>query len=143
MEEEEGVKDQEGILNLEREYAILERECIGRKSREGAFPEPVERARELLLDAQHLLAEYQRERSQREQAVIALQYRGVMDVYNLLQVPSESCKTLAPPESTKKMFIRLYELAKTLGDEETMRFCEDVLETYERHHINDHIEWKR
>lgn len=32
---------------------------------------------------------------------------------------------------------------KTLGDEETMRFCEDVLETYEKHHINDHIEWKR
>lgn len=45
-------------------------------------------------------------------------------------------------ETGKKMFIHLYELAKSLGDTETMRFCEEILETFEKHHINDHIEWK-
>jgi hypothetical protein len=43
----------------------------------------------------------------------------------------------------KKMFIRLYGLAKSLGDEKMMRFCEEILETFEKHHVNDHIEWKR
>jgi hypothetical protein len=41
------------------------------------------------------------------------------------------------------MFIRLYGLAKSLGDEKMMRFCEEILETFEKHHVNDHIEWKR
>ncbi len=46
-------------------------------------------------------------------------------------------------ETGKKMFIHLYELSKSLGDTETMRFCEEILETFEKHHINDHIEWQR
>lgn len=46
-------------------------------------------------------------------------------------------------ETAKRMFIRLYELAKSMGDEETMRFCQEILETFERHRVNDHIEWKR
>jgi hypothetical protein len=41
------------------------------------------------------------------------------------------------------MFIRLYELEKQQEDKETMDFCADVLETFERHNINGHIEWKR
>jgi len=41
------------------------------------------------------------------------------------------------------MFIHLYELAKSLEDKETMRFYEEILEIFEKHHINDHIEWKR
>jgi hypothetical protein len=45
-------------------------------------------------------------------------------------------------ESGKRMFIKLYEAAKSIGDEETMKFCADVLETYERHNINGHIIWK-
>jgi len=52
-------------------------------------------------------------------------------------------KNYKQTETGKKMFIHLYELAKSLGDEETMRFCEEILETFEKHHINDHIEWKR
>jgi len=52
-------------------------------------------------------------------------------------------KNYKQTETGKRMFIRLYDLAKSLGDEETMRFCQEVLETFERHHINDHIEWKR
>jgi HNH endonuclease len=46
-------------------------------------------------------------------------------------------------ETGKKMFIRLYELAKTQNDQEIVDFCSDVLETFERHGINGHIEWKK
>ncbi|MFA3783042.1 hypothetical protein ABRY23_08270 [Melioribacteraceae bacterium 4301-Me] len=41
------------------------------------------------------------------------------------------------------MFIHLYELAKSEGNQELLKFCEDVLETYEKHHINDHIAWEK
>jgi len=41
------------------------------------------------------------------------------------------------------MFIHLYETAKVLNDLETMHFCEEILATFEKHHINDHIEWKK
>lgn len=41
------------------------------------------------------------------------------------------------------MFIHLYELANSLNDEETIHFCQEILETFEKHHINDHIEWKQ
>jgi 5-methylcytosine-specific restriction endonuclease McrA len=52
-------------------------------------------------------------------------------------------KTLKQTETGKKMFIRLYELAKSEKNEELMRFCCEILETYEKHHINDHIVWNR
>lgn len=52
-------------------------------------------------------------------------------------------KTLKQTETGKKMFIRLYELAKKEKNEELKKFCADVLETYERHNINDHIIWRR
>jgi len=52
-------------------------------------------------------------------------------------------KTMKQTETGKKMFIRLYELAKSEGNEELKKFCEDILETYERHNINGHIEWKK
>lgn len=46
-------------------------------------------------------------------------------------------------ETGKKMFIRLYELAKKQNDEATIRFCKDILETFEKHGVNGHIEWKK
>ncbi|MCX7861980.1 MAG: HNH endonuclease [Bacteroidales bacterium] len=46
-------------------------------------------------------------------------------------------------ESGKKMFIRLWETAKNIGDYKTEKFCEEILETYERYNINGHIKWKR
>ncbi|MEM0354581.1 MAG: HNH endonuclease [Thermoplasmata archaeon] len=46
-------------------------------------------------------------------------------------------------ESGKKMFIRLWETAKRIGDKETQKFCEDILLTYEKYDINGHIEWKK
>ena len=52
-------------------------------------------------------------------------------------------KNYKQTETGKKMFIHLYELSKELGDKNTMQFCEEILETFEKHHINDHIEWKR
>jgi len=46
-------------------------------------------------------------------------------------------------ESGKKMFIRLWETSKRIGDKETQKFCEDILTTYEKYNINGHIEWKK
>lgn len=52
-------------------------------------------------------------------------------------------KNYKQTESGKKMFIRLYEQAKALGDEKTIKFCIDVLEDYEKHDINGHIVWEK
>ena len=52
-------------------------------------------------------------------------------------------KNLQQTETGKKMFIRLYELAKNEGNKELQSFCADVLQTYEDHNINGHIVWKR
>jgi len=46
-------------------------------------------------------------------------------------------------ESGKKMFIRLWQRAGEIGDEKTKKFCEDILNTYEKYDINGHIEWKK
>lgn len=46
-------------------------------------------------------------------------------------------------ESGKKMFIRLWETAKRIHDEETQKFCEEILKTYDKFNINGHIEWKK
>lgn len=52
-------------------------------------------------------------------------------------------KNLKQTETGKKMFIRLYELAKSEKNTELMKFCADVLQTYEKHDINGHIVWKK
>ena len=52
-------------------------------------------------------------------------------------------KNLKQTETGKKMFIRLYELAKSEKNEELMKFCADVLETYEKYDINGHIIWQK
>lgn len=46
-------------------------------------------------------------------------------------------------ETAKRMFIRLYEVAKAEGDRKIMEFCLDVLSLYDKHDINGHIEWER
>lgn len=46
-------------------------------------------------------------------------------------------------ETGKRMFIRLYELAKKNGDKELINFCEQVLKVYEKNNINGHIVWKK
>lgn len=52
-------------------------------------------------------------------------------------------KNYKQTETGKKMFIRLYELAKEKGDMDTMKFCAQILEIFEINRVNDHIEWKR
>jgi hypothetical protein len=52
-------------------------------------------------------------------------------------------KNYKQTETGKKMFIRLYELAKSLGDNETKSFCAEILEVFEKNGVNGHIEWKR
>lgn len=52
-------------------------------------------------------------------------------------------KNLKQTETGKKMFIRLYELAKSEKNENLMKFCADVLETYQKHNINGHIIWEK
>lgn len=52
-------------------------------------------------------------------------------------------KNLKQTETGKKMFIRLYELVKKENSAELVKFCQDILETYEKHDINGHIVWKK
>ncbi len=52
-------------------------------------------------------------------------------------------KNFKQTETGKKMFIRLYDLAKTQNDEALQQFCAEILEVFERNNINGHIEWKR
>lgn len=52
-------------------------------------------------------------------------------------------KNLKQTETGKKMFIRLYELATSENNRELIKFCTDVLNTYEKHHINGHIVWNK
>ena len=52
-------------------------------------------------------------------------------------------KNLKQTETGKKMFIRLYELAKSENNKELIKFCSDVLNTYEKHNINGHIVLKK
>lgn len=43
----------------------------------------------------------------------------------------------------KKFIINLYEYAKHNNDEDLLAFTKDLLEVYEKHNINGHIEWKK
>ncbi len=52
-------------------------------------------------------------------------------------------KNYSQTESGKRMFIRLWETAKRIGDSETQKFCEEILNIYEKYNINGHIEWKK
>jgi len=52
-------------------------------------------------------------------------------------------KTLKQTETGKKMFIKLYDLAKEENNKELLKFCSDILETYEKYDINGHIIWKK
>jgi len=52
-------------------------------------------------------------------------------------------KNLKQTETGKKMFIRLYDLAKVSGDENLIKFCLEILEVFENNKINGHIEWKK
>lgn len=52
-------------------------------------------------------------------------------------------RNLKQTETGKKMFIRLYELAKIQEDTALQEFCTEVLEVFERHDVDGHIVWNR
>ena len=52
-------------------------------------------------------------------------------------------KNFKQTETGKRMFIRLYELAKITNDKNILKFCKEVLEIYEKNNINGHIIWKK
>ena len=52
-------------------------------------------------------------------------------------------KNLKQTETGKKMFIRLYELSIKEKNKELKKFCEEILETYEKNKINCHIKWEK
>jgi len=52
-------------------------------------------------------------------------------------------KNYKQTETGKIMFIKLYELAKSIGDEQNQKFCEQILEVFETNGINGHIDWKK
>lgn len=52
-------------------------------------------------------------------------------------------KNLKQTETGKKMFIRLYELAKKENNQKLQDFCIKVLNTFEDFNINGHIEWRK
>jgi len=52
-------------------------------------------------------------------------------------------KNLKQTETGKKMFIKLYELAKKSEDKPLIKFCTEILEVFENNNINGHIEWKK
>ena len=52
-------------------------------------------------------------------------------------------KNFKQTETGKKMFIRLYELAKNEGNDELLSFCTQILEVFEKNNINGHIVWIR
>lgn len=51
-------------------------------------------------------------------------------------------KNYKQTESGKKMFIRLYELAKATNDQTMVNFCKEVLKIFDKHGVNGHILWK-
>lgn len=50
-------------------------------------------------------------------------------------------KDLGQTETGKKMFIRLYDLAKKEQDQKLETFVKEILEVYEKYDINGHISW--
>ena len=52
-------------------------------------------------------------------------------------------KNFKQTETGKKMFIRLYELAKNKNNEQLVDFCKQILEVFEKNNVNGQIEWER
>jgi len=52
-------------------------------------------------------------------------------------------KNLKQTETGKKMFIRLYELAKKENNQKLIEFTSQILEVYEANDINGHIIWEK
>ncbi|MCS6870841.1 MAG: HNH endonuclease, partial [Anaerolineae bacterium] len=51
-------------------------------------------------------------------------------------------KNYSQTESGKRFFIRLYRVARAIGDQHMIEFCRQILATYDRFGINGHIDWR-
>jgi len=52
-------------------------------------------------------------------------------------------KNLKQTESGKKMFIRMYNLAKKEKSKKILDFCSDLLKVYKKYKVNGHIKWQK
>lgn len=52
-------------------------------------------------------------------------------------------KNFKQTETGKRLFIRLYELAKKEKNQPLLKFCTEILEVFEENDINGHIVWER
>ena len=52
-------------------------------------------------------------------------------------------KNLKQTESGKKMFVRMYKIARKEKNKEILDFCKDLLKTYEKYKVNGHIKWEK
>lgn len=52
-------------------------------------------------------------------------------------------KNFSQTETGKKFYVRLLALAEKDGDRELIKFCTEILETFEKHGINGHIVWEK
>lgn len=52
-------------------------------------------------------------------------------------------KNFKQTETGKRLFIRLYDLAKTENNKPLLKFCIEILEVFEKNDINGHIVWNR
>lgn len=78
--------------------------------------------------------------------IIPKELGGEAEIWNgqtLCSVHNFRKKHYKQTETGKRMFIQLYELAKKLGDENTINFCRDILEVFEKHGMNGHIQWDK
>src|SRR4030066_385289 len=51
-------------------------------------------------------------------------------------------KNLKQTESGKKMFVRMYKMARKEKNKEILDFCKDLLKVYEKYKVNGHIKWE-
>ncbi len=52
-------------------------------------------------------------------------------------------KNFKQTETGKRMFIHLYNLAKSENNKKLMNFCVGILHVYKKYNINGHITWKK
>ncbi len=78
--------------------------------------------------------------------VVAKDRGGKADIENgqtLCSICNFRKKNYGQTESGKKMFIRMWKVAKKIGDAHTEKFCEEVLMVYKKYNINGHIKWEK
>lgn len=77
--------------------------------------------------------------------IISKSRGGKAEIVNgqtLCSIHNYQKKNYGQTQTGKRMFMRLYELAKARGDIAIVQFCKEILEVYDKHKINGHIKWR-